>query len=158
MRQDPAQRGGVEEAIQVGTDELLARAAAAFAAERGWRNQLRAVAYAMLDFLQEDPDRARLMVIESLDSGERAVEIREEGMAALAALIDLGRQELDDPDSIPANTAELTAGAVYNHIHVAIEQGQLHESMVPELMVTAVRPYLGTEAALEELSIPPPGG
>jgi DNA-binding NarL/FixJ family response regulator len=157
MQPDPAQRAGVEEAIQAGTDELLARAAAAFAAERGWRNQLRAVGYAMLDFLQEDPDRARLMVIESLEAGERAVEIREEGMAALAALIDLGREEMEDPDSLPANTAELTAGAVYNHIHVAIEQDQLHESMVQELMVTAVRPYLGTEVALEELTIPSPG-
>lgn len=144
-------------AVQAGTDELLARAGAAFAAREGWREQLRAVAYEMRDFLREDPERARVMVVESFSAYERSRQIREGGMAALAALIDLGRAELADPESVPAKTAELTAGAVYNRIHTAIEAGEpLTDEMVRELMYTAVRPYMGREAALAELELPRP--
>lgn len=143
--------------VQRGTDELLARAGVAFAARQGWRDQLRAVAYAMRDFLQEDPARARVMVVESPTACERSLAIRQQGMAGLAALIDLGRGELDDPDSVPSTTAELTAGAIYNRIHAAVEDGSpLEDAMVRELMVAAVRPYLGADAALAELDAPRP--
>jgi len=143
--------------VKTGTDELLSRAGAAFATQEGWANQLRAVGYAMLDFLNEDPARARVMVVESFAACERSRGIRERGMAALAALIDLARLELEDADSIPRTTAELTAGAAYNHIHVAVESGKpLTEKMVRELMYVAVRPYLGVDAALAELDVPRP--
>jgi len=146
------------EAVRAGTDELLTRAAAAFLVEQGWRNQLRAVAYALLAFLQEDPARAHLMVVDSLAAGPEAIAIREGGMQGLTELIDQGRQEMDDPDSVSRTAAETTAGTIYNRMHVAIEAGDLAagREMVPELMFTAVRPYCGREAALEELSIPPP--
>jgi AcrR family transcriptional regulator len=145
-------------AVQAGTEELLARAGAAFLAEQGWRNQLRAVAYALLAFLQENPARAHLMVIDSLEAGPETIAIREGGMQGLTELIDQGRQEMDDPDSVPRAAAETTAGVIYNRMHVAIEAGDLSagEGMVPELMFTAVLPYLGIEAALEELEIPAP--
>jgi AcrR family transcriptional regulator len=144
--------------VQAATSRLLAAAAAAFAGERGWRNQLRAVAYAMLDFLEADHPRARLMVVEVLAGSERAIAIRESGMDALAALIDLGRGELDDPDSLSASTAEVTAGAIYNRIHALIEDGEFERGaeVLPELMYTAVLPYAGPEAALEELRRAPP--
>lgn len=143
--------------VQAGTEELLARSAAVFADRQGWRNQLRAFAYVMLDFLCEDPDRARVMVVES-PALERAREIRDQGRAALAALIDLGRLEIPDPSSVPPNVAEVTAGAISNRIQIAIEADDFPalETMVPELMYTAVRPYLGLEAALEEIDAPRP--
>ena len=145
-------------AVQAGTEELLTRAAAAFVAQQGWRNQLRAVAYTLLAFLQENPPRARLMVVDSLVAGPEAMAIREGGMRGLTELIDQGRQEMADPDSVPRAAAETTAGVIYNRMHVAIEAGDLSvgEAMVPELMFTAVLPYCGTEAALEELEIPAP--
>ncbi len=43
-------------------------------------------------------------------------------------------------------------------MHVAVAAGELAtiDRLVPELMYNAVLPYLGSEAALEELSIRPP--
>lgn len=142
--------------MQAGTDELLARVAQAYAAEETWSDQLRAVAYEMLRFLSEDPERTRAMTVDVLSAGERAQLIRDQGMQALVELIDQGRQELDDPDSMSRTTAEGIAGAIYNRIHVAVAAGRFDalEPMVPELMYNAVLPYLGTEAAMRELSMP----
>jgi hypothetical protein len=44
-------------------------------------------------------------------------------------------------------------------MHLALEAGELDrgEELVPQLMYTVVLPYLGTEVALEELQMPPPG-
>ncbi len=146
-------------AVEAGTDQLLLRVSAAFGAQRGWASQLRAVAYEMLAFLREDEARARLMVIEAARAGEGPRQIRERGMAALTELIDLGRRELDDPDSLPRSVAVIAAGAIYNRIHVGVELGveTLDAELVRELMFSAVLPYLGIEAALAELEMPRPG-
>lgn len=146
--------------VRSGTEELLLRAAAAFAARAGWQAQLRATAWEMLDFLREDPGRAWAMVVDSPSACARSREIRERGMAALAALIDLGRAEAPDSAAIPPAAAEIAAGAIYNNIHAAVQEARLDahgEAMVRELMYTAVRPFLGTEAALTELDAPRPG-
>jgi AcrR family transcriptional regulator len=143
--------------IEEGTSELLNRALPVFAAQPAWDAGLRAVAYELRDFLLENPCRARVMVIESFRACDRSRRIRERGMSALAAIIDLGRAELPDPDSPPPNTAELTAGAIYNRIHTALEAGEtLADERVRELMYIAVRPYLGIDAALAELEAPRP--
>jgi len=149
----------IEAAVEVGTDELLLRVSRAFAGQERWADQLRAVAYEMLWFLREDEGRARLMVIDVLRSTPRAIEIREHGMEALTELIDLGRRQLEDPDSLPRSIAAVTAGTIYNRLHVGVEAGveTLTPDLVRELMFTAVLPYLGTEAALAELEAPAMG-
>jgi AcrR family transcriptional regulator len=146
------------EAVQAGTDELLARVAVVYANEDCWRDRLRAVAHEMLRFLREDPERARMMTVDVLSAGERAQLIRDQGMQGLIELIDQGRQELPDPNSMTRATAEGIGGAIYNRIHVEIAAGRFDklEQMVPELMYNAVLPYLGTQAAREELAMPAP--
>jgi AcrR family transcriptional regulator len=145
--------------VERGTEALLAAVGAAFLAEAGWRRQLRACAWALLDFLRADLDWARLMVSEAAGAPERAREARDRGMQALAALLDLARTELPDPSSVPPATDEVTAGAIYARIHLAVEEdGLAHgEQLVPELMYIAVRPYFGDAAARAELEEPRPG-
>jgi len=140
------------------SEQFLRAVAEACASESRWRLQIRAVAYAMLEFLVEDADRARFLFVESPFGGDRAQLIRDQGLEAMYDLIDRGRYELPDPDRVSRATAEAIAGTIFNRIHTAIEQGALEvgTAMVPELMYTVVLPYLGAEAAMEELSIPPP--
>lgn len=145
------------EAMEVGTEELLSRVALVFTGHEEWRDRLRAVAYEMLRFLCEDHERARRMTVDVLSAGDRAQLIRDQGMQALIELIDQGRQELSNPDSMTRAIAEGIGGAIYHRMHIAVaaDRFDLLESMVPELMYNAVLPYLGTEAAMEELAIPP---
>ncbi|MDX6635460.1 MAG: hypothetical protein QOF06_1663 [Solirubrobacterales bacterium] len=147
----------LERTVRAGTEQLLSRVGAAFAAQQGWANQLRAAAYELRDFLREDEARARAMMIEAPRGNEETRRIREQGIAALTVLIDLGRAELDDVDSVPRSAAEIAAGVIYNRIHVEVERGaELDDEMVRELMYTAVLPYQGIEAALAELKRPSP--
>jgi hypothetical protein len=145
------------ERIEEGSNELLTRAALAFAAEDAWVDRLRAVAYEMARFFEEDLDRAYAMAVDVLSAGPRAQAIRDAGMQGLIELIDQGRQELDDPDSMTRATAEGIGGAIYNRIHRELAAGNFGAaSLVPALMYNAVLPYLGTEAALAELYRRPP--
>jgi hypothetical protein len=145
-------------ALHAGTEELLSRVALAYAGEEAWCDRLRAVAHEMLRFLQEDHERARMMTVDVLLAGERAQLVRDQGMQALIELIDQGRQELPDPASISRAVADGIGGAIYHRIYLAIAVGDFEalEPLVPELMYNAVLPYLGTEAAMAELAIPPP--
>jgi hypothetical protein len=147
----------LEQVVRDGTAQLLIRVGSAFAAEQAWVDGLRAVAYELRDFLIEDPVRARAMVLEAPFGTPETRAVRDSGAAALAALIDLGRKELTDADSLPSAISEITAGAIFNRIHVAVESGDpLDDQIVRELMYSAAMPYLGVEAALAELEAPRP--
>jgi AcrR family transcriptional regulator len=139
-------------------EEMTIAVGSAFAAAQGWREQMRAAAYAMLRFLGEDLRRARFMSVEVLYAGDRAKLMRDEAMQGFFLLIDLGRQEMDDPDALTPATAETIGSAIYQRIQSAFERDQLDrfELGVQEMMYTAVLPYLGPEAAAEELTIAPP--
>ena len=142
------------------TKSFLAAVERAFASQEEWRSQIRAVAFAILEFLNEDPDRGRFLFVESPFGGERAQLIRDQGLEAMYELIDRGRFELDDPESLSRSTAEAIAGTIFTRIHTAILQGELTvgRQMLPELMYTVVLPYLGTEVALAELNSEPFSG
>lgn len=149
----------IERRVRAGTEELLARVGPVAAGSEAWIDQLRAVAYELRDFLREDEARARAMVLEAPHGNAETRRTRERGIALLVALVDRGREGLADPGSVPATTAEIAAGAIYNRIHTGVERGveTLGDGMVRELLYTAVRPYLGVEAALAELERPRKG-
>lgn len=144
-----------------GASELLtASARVFFATEGSWRDCLRRVAFNLLRFLQEDPDRARVMMVEVLAAGDRARLVRDQGMQALTFFIDQGRTELDDPESMSVTTAEAICGAIFNQILFEVEKENFESlpGLLPKLMYSAVLPYLGPEVAREELgrAVPAP--
>jgi AcrR family transcriptional regulator len=140
-------------------DEFVRVVATAALQHDRWRDQMRAAAYSMLNWCLADIPRTRFVMIESWGIGERAVLIREEGMDAMISLIDIGRSELEDPESLTRATAQAVAGTVFSHIRQILASGpdpDVATDMVPQLMHTVVLPYIGEAAALEELSIPAP--
>ena len=139
-------------------EEFMLRMGAAFSRQQSWRDGLRAVAHTMLDWLKENPDRARFTFVESLNAGEPTQAIRDQFFSALFTLIDLGRQELDDPDSLTPATAAAVGGTIFNQIRIEIEAGNFDQldKLAPKLTYTAVLPYVGAEAAARELWIPRP--
>jgi AcrR family transcriptional regulator len=138
--------------------EFLARLTAAYEGEGRWQDRLRRVAYATLFHVQEDPARAHFTVVESFNGGERAQLIRDRLLAALSSFIDDGRHAPGVSQSVSDATASSLNGAVFHQLRVAIANSQngRFADVLPELMYAAVLPYLGPEAAAEELAIPPP--
>lgn len=131
----------------------------AFASHDKWREGLRASAYAAARFVRDHPRECRFGSIEMMQVGPMAQAYRERQLHGMVDLIDAGRQELDDPDSVGRGAAESALGAIYitavKHL-AAHGNADASDEFVPELMFHAVRPYLGDEVAREELTIPPP--
>ena len=139
-------------------DEFFVRAQEAVADQTGWRDRMRATAYALLRYLREDERVARLAAVEVQYAGRRAQELFLETFNRLVKLLDEGSAEAGGPESPSLATAIGVGGVVFARVQEAVAEGELGlgEEEIPELMYAAVFPYLGAEAAEEELRIPPP--
>jgi AcrR family transcriptional regulator len=135
------------------------RVVGAFLSHEAWRDQLRAAAYAAAGYVSDHPREVLFGEIQMREGAEMAQARRDAYLQRLVDLVDAGRAELDDPDSLSRGVAERALGAVYSVLLRRLQGGQgtrAARSTVPELMYIVVRPYVGHEAALEELRIPPP--
>lgn len=131
----------------------------AAAREAEWRDSMRAGGYAAARFLRDNPRLAQVGVVQMLAAGSMAEARRAGMMDPIVDLIDAGRHELDDPDSIGRGVAEAVLGSIYEIAIRDLAGGvgtSSAEAIVPQLMYVAVRPYVGHELAREELEMPPP--
>jgi AcrR family transcriptional regulator len=134
-------------------------AASARAGLADWRARLRATAYALYRYLDEDERLRRFTVVEVRGAGERPALLIGEKIEELSDLIDPGRAEPTAPPTLTRATAELLGGGIFKQIYLAVgHPGRMprEEQEVPEMMCSAVLPYLGAARAAEELEIPPP--
>ncbi len=137
--------------------EFFTQAQEAVAGESGWRDRMRATGYALLRFLRADERVARLAAVEVQYAGEGAQQLFLETFNRLVDLIDEGSAEASGPDSPSRATALGVGGVLFARLQEAVAEGELErEEEIPQLMYAAVFPYLGAEAAEEELHIPPP--
>lgn len=125
----------------------------AFESRDEWRAQIRAAAYAMLDFLQEDPSRTRFLALGPQMTGAIPLARQEAEVQMYVDLVDAGRQELDDPDSMGRAVANGVVGAIFGMVVERTRSDQLEEGaeLVRQLLYVAIRPYLGEEIAKQEL-------
>lgn len=130
----------------------------AFDEAPNWREGVRAAAYAAARHIRDHPRGASFSLLQRFNVDDVIQVHRERQLRGIVERIDRGREELDDPDSISPLVAEGVMGSVYELMIGEFQRGKgaRVEEFVPTLMYMAVLPYLGREAALEELSIPPP--
>jgi AcrR family transcriptional regulator len=140
-----------------------------------WRERVRVSLAALLQFLDDQPAMGRLLVVEVLGAGPRALERRARVLAQLIAAVDQGRSEAKPGKEPPPLTAEGVVGAVFSVIHTRMLASPLPSTkrgpaMVPQplhegdsllgftgaLMGMIVLPYLGAAAAQKELGRPAP--
>jgi AcrR family transcriptional regulator len=150
-----------EEVYLAAYDEIAAefgdRVLRAYESHAVWHDSMWAAGWAAIGFLKEDPVRARFFLVEDNVAGSRAQERRDRIMQVFADLVDAGRCELEDPDSVSRATAEIVAGAIYSTIRTKILEGSISrgEDFLVELVYIVVLPYLGTQAAEAELRVQP---
>jgi AcrR family transcriptional regulator len=130
-----------------------------------WREQIRAGLTALLQFLDYERGAGRLLVVETLGAGPKALERRQRWLAQVIVAVDRGRGEAKRGDGRPPLTAEGIVGAVLAVIHARLSRdmgGLLEEKPAPfvelasPLMGMIVLPYLGPAAARRELERPAP--
>lgn len=134
------------------SERYMPHALAAYEHASGWREQIRAIGRAILDYLVERPDHGWILFVEGPAPGKPGG-ATDPNVEIFIELIDRGRFEMDDPDSLTRATAEGIAGAVNERIADTLKRGAVEElpRLMPELMYLVVLPYLGPEAAGEEL-------
>lgn len=130
----------------------------AFDEAPSWRDGMRAAAYAAARYIRENPREISFSVLQRFNVDDITQVHRERQLREIVDRIDLGRQELEDPNSMTRTVAEGIMGSVYELMIGEFQRGNgaSVEKFVPSLMYIAVRPYLGQQAAMEELTIPPP--
>lgn len=138
-------------------EELCGRVETVSEGRESWHDRIWAAGTAAMRFLQEDPARARFLVVSVNGSGSGALERRDRVVARIADFLDGGRGEIEGERRASRCTAEIAAGAVYNTIFSRVESGSIArgEEFLPELIYLATMPYLGQRAAEEELAVQP---
>jgi hypothetical protein len=129
------------------------RIAAVAAPYAGWRDRFRAGATETARLVEAHPAEARFLAVDALAAGELSRECRRAFAVRVVALLDSARQELAEPDSVPAATGSWIAAAFFNRVYQRCVKpdGPDLPSQLPELMFLAISAYFGIEAGLEEL-------
>jgi AcrR family transcriptional regulator/DNA-binding MarR family transcriptional regulator len=125
-----------------------------------WRERIRASLACLLWLFDEQPQFARLLVVESLSGGRLVFERRARVLEALIGVVDEGRAGTRDQAGVTRLTAEGVVGAVLSVIHARIVtddggEGPLAE-LLNSLMAIVVLPYLGVAQVRHELDRPLP--
>ncbi len=133
-------------------DEIAARVLPVYRASNDWLERTRASLLALLGALDERPELARALVIDSITWGSAVLERRGELLETLAEALEEVRVEASYPGGLPETTGENLVGASLSWVHkrLARESGPLVE-LAPSLLSMIVHPYLGEEAARHEL-------
>ena len=151
-----------EDCFLAAFDDALKHAAAAvlpaYEGSGRWLARVRSALIALLDALECDRAMGRLLIVESLAAGPRALERRQHVIAQIIPFIEQGSTESKTADSPPALTAEGILGGVLSVLHARLTEknpGSLLELTGP-LMSMIVLPYLGPVAARKEIQRPVP--
>jgi AcrR family transcriptional regulator len=153
---------GREECFLAAFDESVARIAAvvlpAYRQSQRWLPKMRSALIALLEFLDYDRGMGRLVIVEALGAGSKALERRRLVLVQVIAAVDLGQGEIERDDDSPSLTAEGVVGGVLALIHARLLDGEgtpLVE-LAGTLMSMIALPYLGPAAARRELERPAP--
>jgi AcrR family transcriptional regulator len=156
-----------EECLLAALDDAFERIDAvvvpAYEQEGSWRERVRGALVELLGLFDEDPGLGRLVVVESLAAGSRALVLRGRVFARAVGAVDEGRAQGGASTEASVLTAEGVVGAVSSILYTRLAAGSLvGEKREPLLELTSplmgmiVLPYLGKAAARRELSRPAP--
>ncbi len=134
-------------------ERIAERVVPAYEQPGKWRERIRVSLIELLSFLDDDRGTGRLVVVETLGAGRRALEHRGLVLAQVITAVDEGRLEAKGGAEPPSLTSEGVVGAVLSVIHGRMLEGQRKPliELVNPLMSMIVLPYLGPSAARREL-------
>jgi AcrR family transcriptional regulator len=132
------------------------RASAACEGQQRWVDRIRAGLLALLQFLDQERQLARLCVVDSAGAGAAVLARRREVLDRLALVVEEGCAEARHQP--PPLTAEGVVGGVLAVIYKRLlkQDSRTLVELLNPLMSIVVHPYLGRAAAQRELDRPVP--
>jgi AcrR family transcriptional regulator len=135
------------------TDALVKRVAAAYEAEERWPDRARAGLAALLEALAEEPEIARLALVDVGAAGPAAQRRYRAALQRLTPLFEEGRDFAPGGRGLPANTSRMAIGAVSGLIADELAEGREEylPGLLSDLLFATLVPYIGPAAAAREV-------
>lgn len=134
-------------------DALVRRVSAAYEAEEGWPNRARAGLAALLEVLAEEPEVARLTMVDVGAAGPAAQRRYRAALQRLTPFFDEGRDFAPGGRDLPANTSRMAIGAVAGLISDELSEERAEDlpSLLSDVLFATLVPYIGPAAAAREV-------
>jgi len=143
------------EAYDAVFDILVAHVTAAFeaAADEPWPERVCALLRALVEMLSLEAEIARMAMVEVTAAGEDARERYRAMLARFTPFLEEGRTYSGQGDGLPADTARFAIGGATSMIFDEVRAGRGPElkRILPDLVFAVLMPYLGPEAAEDEM-------
>jgi len=143
------------EAYDAVFEVLVAHVTAAFeaAAEEPWPEQIAAGLGALVDLLSQEADIARMAMVEVTAAGDDARSRYRAALARFTPFLEQGRTYSGQGEALPADTARFAVGGATSMIFDEVRAGRGPElkRILPDLVFAVLMPYLGPEAAEDEM-------
>jgi AcrR family transcriptional regulator len=147
--------GSKEQAFLAAFDDITGRLFAAIDVARdfsgGFAQRVESSLTALLEFLSEHPTYADLCLVQVMSAGPAAVERRNRALQRFACLIrTAAEQELPQRTLPPAIVAEGIVGGIYEILYARVLNGRVDKlpELLPDLMYSALLPYVGAEGTV----------
>jgi len=136
-------------------DIVVSHVSAAFEAnpEEPWPNRVCVGLRALVEMLSLEAEVARMAMVEVTAAGDDARERYRAMLARFTPFLEEGRTYSGQGDALPADTARFAIGGVASMIFDEVRAGRGPElkRILPDLVFAVLMPYLGPEAAEDEM-------
>lgn len=136
-------------------DVLIAHVTAAFeaASDEPWPEQIAAGLGALVELLAMEADIARMAMVEATAAGDDMRERYRAMFTRFTPFLEQGRTYSGQGDELPADTARFAVGGAASLIFDEVRAGRGPElkRILPDLVFAVLMPYLGPEAAEDEM-------
>ncbi len=143
------------EAYDAVSDVLVAHVTAAFESVAGepWPDRVVAALSAMVELLAAESDIARMTMVEVTAVGEEARVRYRANLNRFVPFLEEGRALSPQGKDLPEDTAGFAIGGAMSLIFDEVRAGRGPEltRLIPELTFAVLMPYLGAEAAEDEM-------
>ncbi|HEU4392781.1 MAG TPA: helix-turn-helix domain-containing protein [Solirubrobacterales bacterium] len=143
------------EAYDAVIDVLVAHVTSAFESTVGqpWPDRIAAGLRALVDLLASEHDIARMAMVEVTAVGEDARIRYRAALGRFTYFLEEGRTVSAQGDELPADTARFAIGGATSMIFDEVRAGRGPElrRILPDLLFAVLMPYIGPEAAEDEM-------
>lgn len=135
-------------------DALMRRVTVAYEVEEGWPARARAGLTALLEALAEEPELARLALVDVGAAGLAAQRRYRAALQRLTPFFDEGRDFAPGGRNLPANTSRMAIGAVAGLIsdELVEERAEQLPDLLSEVLFATLVAYIGPAAAAREVA------
>jgi len=144
------------EAYDAVIDVLIAHVTSGFeaAADEPWPERIAAGLRALVELLAAEADIARMAMVEVTAAGDDARGRYRAALARFTPFLEEGRTYSGQGDELPPDTARFAVGGATSMIFDEIRAGRGPdlERILPDLVFAVLMPYLGSEAAEDEMN------